>query len=291
MVGQASRHRFSGAEPLVGEIVGLRTFRVDESGLLLPLYSNRAWYDGTNTATCSPPTGEGERYDHAVASPDCECGFYAYGTVEAAGRNRNMRWVQAVVSCWGSVVAGTQGVRAQHARVDAIWLAAGVPSGMRKRIALTYPSARLYIDRDAMLGEHPLSELPCYEPPPARRVLPRLLGVAAGGALLGLGLLPPALLTGPLRVAWLAATLATAALMLWLLVGSRGTGHLAASAVVAGVLAWLVAPQFGLAGWLLRLPVLRGLVVSSGSYLLSLRPGYFPIVRTVRERAFCGVRP
>ena len=31
--------QFSGSEPLVGEIVGLRTFRVDESGLLLPLYS------------------------------------------------------------------------------------------------------------------------------------------------------------------------------------------------------------------------------------------------------------
>ena len=48
---------FAGAEPLVGEVVGLRTFRVDESGLLLPLYSNLAWYDGPNTATCAPPTG------------------------------------------------------------------------------------------------------------------------------------------------------------------------------------------------------------------------------------------
>ena len=39
--------RFSGSEPLVGEIVGLRTFRVDESGLVLPLYSNLSWYDGS----------------------------------------------------------------------------------------------------------------------------------------------------------------------------------------------------------------------------------------------------
>ena len=49
---------FTGSEPLVGEVIGLRTFRVDESGLLLPLYSDQAWYDGPNCATCAPPTGE-----------------------------------------------------------------------------------------------------------------------------------------------------------------------------------------------------------------------------------------
>ena len=43
---------FAGSEPLVGEIVGLRTFRVDETGLLLPLFSEGCWYDGTNTALC-----------------------------------------------------------------------------------------------------------------------------------------------------------------------------------------------------------------------------------------------
>ena len=59
---------------------------------------------------------------------------------------------------------------------------------------------------------------------------------------------------------------------------------------MAGVLAWLVAPSLGLAGWLLRLPLLRGLLVAAGGYLTSLRPGFFPVERTPRERAFCGVR-
>src|SRR5579875_1509958 len=96
---------FSGSEPLVGEIVGLRTFRIDESGLLLPLYSNGAWYNGVNTAECAPPTGHHPRGPHPIPDPACECGFYAYGTAAAAAQNRQTRYVRAVVSCWGGVVA------------------------------------------------------------------------------------------------------------------------------------------------------------------------------------------
>jgi hypothetical protein len=41
----------------------------------------------------------------------------------------------------------------------------------------------------------------------------------------------------------------------------------------------------------LRVPLLRGVAVAVGSYLLGLRPHHFPVVKTPRERAFCGVRP
>lgn len=283
---------FSGTEPLVGEIVGLRTFRVDDSGLLLPLYSNGAWYDRVNTALCSPPTGHHERGPHAVPADDCECGFYAYGTAEAAARNRQARYVQAVVSCWGGVVAGTKGVRAEHARIDALWLSPQAPSWLRKRLATHYPSARIYADAGAMLGEHPLTRLDCYEGPRGRRPGP-LIGAGLGLlALLVLGLLPLGLLhsSAVLWDAWLLTTSATAAFTGWLLLGAHGAGHLAAAFVMAGVLAWLVAPLFGLTGWLLRVPLLRGVVVGLGGYLLALRPHYFPIVKTPRERGFCGVR-
>ncbi|MGI8760377.1 MAG: hypothetical protein ACR2LF_03555 [Jatrophihabitantaceae bacterium] len=285
--------QFSGTEPLVGEIRGLRTFRVDESGLLLPLYSNLAWYDGTNTAACAPPTGEAERRDHPVPSATCECGFYAYGTQQAAAANHSTRFVQAIVSCWGSVVAGTQGVRAEHARIDALWLHPNVPGELRRRVAGKYPSARMYADRGAMVAEYPLSELGCYEPLPPRRRLPRAASIVGGAALLALGALPSSLLhsSSLLWDGWLAVTLAAAALTVWLLAFTRGTGHLAAGLVTAGVLAWVAAPAFGLAGWLLRAPLLRGLLVAGGRYLLSLRPGYFPVVRGARERTFCGVHP
>jgi hypothetical protein len=282
---------FSGIEPLVGDVVGLRTFRVDDSGLLLPLYSNLAWYDGTNTATCAPPTGD-RPIEHAVPDPACECGFYAYGTEAAAARNRHSRYVQAVVSCWGGVVAGTQGVRAEHARVDAIWLHKNIPGWARRRVASRYPSARMYSDRAAMLAEHPLSELPCYTGRAERPKVPRPLAVAVGAALLSLGLLPAAILRSAplLQDAWLVSTVGIGLLAVWLLVGARTTGHRAAAVVAAGVFAWCLAPLFGLSGWLLRVPLLRAFAVGVGGYLLSLRPGYFPIERSPHERPFCGVR-
>ncbi len=156
---------FCGTEPLVGQVIGLRTFRIDDSGMLLPLYSDGAWYDGGNTAACSPPTGSHPRGPHQVPADDCECGFYAYGSTEAALQNRHLRYVQAVVSCWGDVVAGTKGFRAAHARIDALWISPAAPPWLRSRVATRYPSARMYADATAMLAEHPLTELSCYEQP------------------------------------------------------------------------------------------------------------------------------
>lgn len=281
-----------GTEPLVGEIVGLRTFRVDDSGLLLPLYSTEAWYDGPNTATCSPPTGDRNRRPHRVPDDDCECGFYAYSGVAAARRNPQARDVQAVVSCWGGVIAGTQGFRAEHARIDAIWLHLHASRELRHRVAVRYPSARLYADASAMLAEHPPSRLECYQPVAAHHPARTAAGAVAVAAVLALGVLPYDWLRhSPLLWAsWLLAVGAALVLTGWLALGARSLGHLAAAVVMAGVIAFLLAPALGLPGWLLRLPLLRGLASAALSRLVRLRPHYFPVVRTPRPRAFCGVR-
>jgi hypothetical protein len=280
---------FSGSEPLVGEVIGLRTFRVDESGLLLPLFTDLAWYDGPNHATCAPPTGEPERSDHQIASPGCECGFYAFGDLHAASRNRHSRYVLAVVACWGSVVAGTQGIRAERARIRAIWLAQSAPPWLVKRVALTYPSAQLYRDRDAMLAEHALSALPCYRPATPMPMPLRTTVLLGGAALVGLGITPSSAARGTLWDFWISLVGALAVLALWLLFGARKTGHTSLGLIVAGCLAWVAAPLFGLAGWLLRLPMLRAALVIGGSYLIGLRPGYFPVVRTPAVKRFRGV--
>ena len=285
---------FSGTEPLVGEVVGLRSFRVDEAGRLLPLHSDTVWYDGPNTAVCTPPTGD-RRLPHAVPDDGCECGFYAFGTREAAGRTRQMRYVQAVVSCWGGVVAGTRGVRAQHARIDALWLAPDAPPSLRSRVAQRYPSARLFADAEAMVAEHPLSPLPCYrrpEPPSRWRSVAHAAGAAGGSVtVLGFGVLPYSLLRSvqPLFELWLGVTVLAVVASGWLLVGSRGVGHRAAAYVVAGVAAWLVAPVFGLWGWLLRLPLLRGLLVTGLGLAAGLIPHHFPVVPEPKRRTFRGV--
>ncbi|MGN6610069.1 MAG: hypothetical protein ACTHMS_24050 [Jatrophihabitans sp.] len=282
----------TGVEPLVGEIRGLRTFRVDEAGLLLPLYSECAWDDGDNIATCAPPTGDHPRREHVVPSDDCECGYYAYGTLEAARRQRQARFVLAIVACWGNVVAGTQGVRAEHARVEAIWVAPTAPAFVRRRLGVRYPSARLYDDVDVMLAEFPLTALPCYEPPRRRGALRRAGVGALLALLLTLGVLPLEVLrgTGLLWDLWLAATTAALAATAWLAAGARWAGHVAAALVMTGFVAWLVAPWLGLSGWLLRAPLLRGAAVAGWGFVMSLRPGWFPVVPSARERTFCGVR-
>src|SRR4051794_24065307 len=284
---------FAGAEPLVGVVRGLRTFRIDDTGALLPLYSDRAWYDGDNVAECAPPTGTHPRAEHPVPSGDCECGFYAYGSLAAIGRQRQSRFVIAVVAAWGNVVAGTLGFRAEHARIEALWVAPAAPTWVPRRLSVRYPSARVYADHDAMLGEFPLTELPCYEPvaPPSRT--PASLATGAGALVLGLGLLPLDVLrtVAPLWHLWVLCTAVVAATCLWLLAGARWAGHGAAAVVMLGVLAWVVAPLFGLGGWLLRAPLLRGGAVAASALLLRLWPGYFPIHASPHERAFCGVRP
>jgi hypothetical protein len=285
--------KFRGTEPLVGEIVGLRTFRVDDSGLLLPLYSTQAWYDGTNAASCAPPTGDRNRRVHAVPDEECECGFYAYGNLDAAAGNRQLHYVQAVVSCWGAVLAGTQGVRAQYARIEALWLHPNAPGWLRSRVAARYPSARLYADAAAMHAEHPTTSLPCYQPTVAPSSARRIGAGLALAAILALGLLPLNWLRAVpvLQDGWLAAVACAALLTGWLALAARSLGHLAAAVVVGGVLAWLLAPLLGLPGWLLRIPLLRALGASVLRYVVRLRPHYFPVVKSPQPKAFCGVRP
>jgi hypothetical protein len=143
-----------------------------------------------------------------------------------------------------------------------------------------------------MLGEHPLSRLSCYEKPPARRLAPLTATALGGAALLSLGLIPfDTLHASPaLWALWIVATGAATTITGWLTVGTRAAGHLAAAFVMAGVLAWLLAPLLGVTGWLLRIPVLRGLAAGVGGYLVGLRPHHFPVVKAPRERAYCGVR-
>jgi hypothetical protein len=271
---------FGGAEPLVGEIVGLRTFRVDAAGALLPLYSGGVWYDGENTATCEPPTGRHARSGHAVPDDHCECGFYAYGSAAAAQRNRNMRHVRAVVSCWGSVVAGTQGVRAEHARIDAVWLGPRAPQWLRRRVAVRYPSARVYSDADAMLAEHPLTELPCYTRPRPRRLVALALAVLLL-AILTLGVLPFSVLQAApaLWVTWLVTTAAVGSFSLLLAFGVRSAGHVAAACIATALFSWLLAPAFGLTvGMALRAWPMLGLSRIAVHYAARLRPWHFPVV-------------
>jgi len=144
----------------VGEIWAVRTFRLSGSGCLRPVtyQAGGPWSDGANTAHCLG-------HSHTPAAPGCRCGFYAYGTYRAARGHAEARRVLAVVTCWGRVVPGTRGLRAQHARIEAIWLSSRVSPRLARRLRQRYPSATFYRSRRLMLRRHPPTRLESYDPP------------------------------------------------------------------------------------------------------------------------------
>lgn len=149
-----------------GEIRAVRTFRLSHDGSLLPVARGSVpWSDGPNTARC-------ERGGHTPAAPGCSCGFYAYATLPAASRHAQARRVLAVVACWGRVIPGTLGLRAQHARIEALWVS---PWAKPRYVALVrrrYPSAALYRSRRKMIRQHQPTPLDTYLHRPRQRDQP-----------------------------------------------------------------------------------------------------------------------
>jgi hypothetical protein len=174
---------FDGFEPVVGAVRAIRTFRLRADGALLPLTDDDAWSDGTNTARCRV-AGSG----HPAPEPDCSCGLYAYATPQLAAREPQARLVLAVVSCWGRIIAGTKGLRAEFARIEAVHLDGRASDHLAAAISRRYPHAELHRDRSRLLEAHPPTTLTSYRAEPAavpgwrRRLILILVagGVAAG---------------------------------------------------------------------------------------------------------------
>jgi hypothetical protein len=251
---------YSGFEPRVGEIRAVRTFRIGPGGRLYPLFSNAPWPDGTHTARCAQTRHSGTA-SHVAPDPDCTCGFYAYASAGAAAEHPHSHHVLAVVACWGHVIAGTRGIRAEHARIDAIWMSAKVPPNLTTQVVDRYPSAQTYARRSDMFAAHSLTTLDCYEPEaPHERAVNRLgLRVVTATALV-LGTLPAHWLGSnqQARIVWgaeLGFFLIGAALM------GRRSADIAAkrrALVSLAVALWLLAPFAGPVGIvLLRLPLLQ----------------------------------
>jgi hypothetical protein len=250
---------YAGFEPSVGEIRALRTFRIGPGGCLHSLFSDTPWQDGANVATCRR---ERENVTwHGAPDPACTCGFYAYGTARAATEYPHSRHVLAVVSCWGRVIAGTRGLRAERCRVEALWLSGAVPDALVAALRERYPSVAVYTDRDRMLAEHPLTPLDCYEAVPSRPRFPaaRTLTIAALLAAL-LGVLPADWFGGKDAATLVWSCLAALFLVVALTRGwrKRDVAAYRQRLLSLAVVLWMLAPFAGLAGLLLlRLPLLE----------------------------------
>jgi hypothetical protein len=258
--------QYSGFEPQVGEIRAVRTFRIGSDGLLYPLFRDVAWQPGPNTARCTMlDVGAFMLHPlqssvaHQVPEPDCSCGYYAYATESATLEYPNARHVLAVVACWGHVIAGTRGLRAENARVEALWLSSAVPGELAALVAERYPDVTAYSEKQAMLATHPPTALDCYELDDERfdpsRWVVRLVAASA----LALGLVPAAWLASNLdvRVAWLVelAVLLLATLHFW---RGRSITSKRRSMQSVALLLWLLSPLGGVSGTvLLRIPIIQ----------------------------------
>ncbi len=244
----------SGADSYaVGEVRAIRTFRVDRDGALYPLYTDRPWVAGSNTARC-------RHRPHRAPDPGCRCGFYAYGDPVWTVAQPPSRSVLAVVALWGGLEVATRGVRAEHGRIQALWLHRRVPDEVVRAVQRRYPHVRLYRDRRDLLVEHPLTVLSGYQPPRLTGRRRQVVSAAAAAlvvAVLLIGAVPARqLITSPgTAMLWSAATGAVC------LTALAGLVMRSAAVVTAGVvgLGWMVsaagADTLG-AVWLSRIPLL-----------------------------------
>jgi hypothetical protein len=255
---------YNGFEPQVGEINALRTFRIGPDGRLYPLFSDLAWAHAANTARCNVPRAAVDQFGeqpHVAPEPDCTCGYYAYASESGAAEHAHARYVLAVISCWGRVIAGTRGIRAEHARVDALWMSEIVPRELAASVAARYPSTSIYADKSTMLTEHPPTQLDCYEKAadPAQnrqRLGLRIMIIAA----LVIGSLPASWIwhNHDARLIWAGELAFFSIAAVILRVTRRDVRARGATLFYAAIAMWLLAPFAGAAGiFLLRLPILQ----------------------------------
>jgi hypothetical protein len=279
---------YSGFEPQVGEIRALRTFRIGPGGLLYPLFGAIPWTAGTNTSACralesvagvgavggGAGIGGAGRFGDAAArslthvtpEPDCSCGYYAYADEASAEQYPQARNVLAVVACWGRVVAGTRGVRAQYARIESVWMSDRVPPSLAAEVAQHYQQSQIYRDKNAMLNDYELTRLDCYEPQASdvsryRRFIVRATVLAA----LAVGAIPANVVRHDqaLLVLWWSALSLVLSVALYQFWRRKEPQSLRAALLYTALALWLVASFGGGVGLLLlRLPILQMALLS-----------------------------
>lgn len=216
----------SSPDPRVGEIYAVRTFRVNtDDGSLVPIAQPkqwRAWADGAAEAACA------RGRDHVAPHEGCRCGLYAFATAAEVGRQYpQAQRLLAIVACHGKVIAGRKGIRAQHARIVALWMSPAMSASLAGKVRARYARLPVYRDLSAMLAEFPPTRLETYaERRPgivARAVFFACVAVLAGLAYVG----------GPLGERWqvvaLLAALAGGGVSLGASLGARGIGGIAAT--------------------------------------------------------------
>lgn len=126
------------APDLITPVVAYRAWKVVGDRLRSPLMPVR-WEGRTMHAECHPVQRRimrGAQDDwvgdaHPSPHPDCQCGIYAYH--EPGRRNwfGEFDWVEGIVTVWGRLEVHHDGLRAEHARIEALIRRAELPTAER----------------------------------------------------------------------------------------------------------------------------------------------------------------
>jgi hypothetical protein len=114
------------APDLIEPVVGFRKWRL-EGGQLRSPYVAITWREREAHAACHRTSLTGLMFGqswleeaHESPHPDCKCGIYAYHEPNARPPMSYLRSVWGIVTLWGRIEVHREGMRAQHARVEAL---------------------------------------------------------------------------------------------------------------------------------------------------------------------------
>ena len=133
-VAGTSFARGQAAPDLVEPVTAFRAWRIIDDRLLSPYIPCR-WDGPVMHAVCYPANRSLTfargwlAAPHASPHPECKCGIYAYHRPGAQQYFGEWEWVEGIVTVWGRIEAHADGLRAEHARVEAL---AGRPEIARR---------------------------------------------------------------------------------------------------------------------------------------------------------------
>ena len=122
------------APDLIEPVVGFREWLVVRGALQSPYIPYR-WQEAEAEARCFPANrnlqfGRGWLDEpHDAPHPRCKCGIYAVYRPRAATPFPDAERVWGVVTLWGRIEVHADGMRAQHARIEAVARGAGDRGG------------------------------------------------------------------------------------------------------------------------------------------------------------------
>ena len=112
---------------LIEPVVAFRSWRLVD-GDLRSVYLPFFWTSREVSATCmhaDSPDADAPRTappGHAAPDRGCTCGVYAYYRPDLNFPTVDYRGVSGIVSLWGTIELHAEGMRAQHARIEALAL-------------------------------------------------------------------------------------------------------------------------------------------------------------------------